>query len=228
MTEETKIKLLGKKFYKLIGDELDKNYMIELRKKLDNEYNQYRVYPERKDIFKALKTQVKLNVIIIGQDPYPNYHSNGYAFSSYQNRIPPSLKVIHDKLNTEIQFGDFLTWEEDRDYSLDSWRQQGILLLNSRLTVRENEPRSHANIGWELFISTLLKRLSDLDKPFVFIAMGKDASIVCSGIDPIRNTLMMCEHPVAAAYQKREWNNNACFKKTNEALRNYGRQKIIW
>lgn len=136
--------------------------------------------------------------------------------------------MIYNRLYDEIMIGHFLLWEEKRDYSLDYWVDQGVLLLNTRLTVREGEPRSHANIGWELFISTLLKKLSDLDKPFVFIAMGKDASIVCSGVDPIKNTLIICEHPVAAAYQKREWNNNSCFDKTNKALRKYGEKQISW
>src|SRR3990167_4137315 len=146
--------LMDKEWVLVLKEELNKPYMKELGKFLRAEYSKKNIYPPKNEIFKSFfKTPLsKVKAVIIGQDPYHGKNqANGLAFSvSDDVLIPPSLKNIFKELK------DDLFIEIPKKGNLEKWAEEGVLLLNSTLTVREKEPKSHYNMGWEIFTDKIV------------------------------------------------------------------------
>jgi uracil-DNA glycosylase len=179
---------------KILAQESQKPYFLQLQEFLREERRNHLVYPNESQVFRALELTPleKTKVVIIGQDPYPTPgNAHGLAFSVEPNvrPIPKSLQNIFKEIHEN--FGTALP----ENGNLESWAKQGVLLLNSVLTVRSGEPKSHANKGWEIFTDTLISTLNKEKHGIVFILWGNDAkkkqillnnpnNLVLSGVHP--------------------------------------------
>ena len=164
--------ILTNDWWPLLEEEFKKNYYQELREFIKQEYSQHVIHPNQDDIFNALKftSYKKVKVVILGQDPYhgPD-QAHGLSFSvKPEVRIPPSLNIFK-----ELQSD--LGCEVPDNGSLVEWADQGVLLLNTVLTVREGEAHSHRGKGWEIFTNQVIRLLNDRQKPVVFILWGRPA-----------------------------------------------------
>ncbi len=165
--------VIGNDWDEIIGEEFKKDYYIRLREFLKEEYAKHTVYPDMYSIFNALKlTPYKdVRVVILGQDPYhePN-QAHGLCFSVQDGTpLPPSLKNIYKEL--EADFGI----PPSKSGDLTKWAKQGVLLLNTVLTVRRGEANSHKGKGWELLTDEIIRKLNDKTEPVVFILWGANA-----------------------------------------------------
>jgi len=176
-----------------LGEELEKPYFQKLSAFVDGERQAYEVFPPEDDVFNALNTTPyeKVNVLLLGQDPY---HGPGQAHGlcfSVQNGVPPppSLINIFKELHSDIGV------EVPRSGNLTKWAQHGVFLLNASLTVRAGEPMSHAKIGWATFTDTVIKKISDKKEHVVFMLWGKFAQEKKILIDETRHCILKTVHP---------------------------------
>lgn len=165
--------VIGNDWDEIIGEEFKKDYYIRLREFLKEEYAKHTVYPDMHSIFNALKlTPYKdVRVVILGQDPYhePN-QAHGLCFSVQDGTpLPPSLKNIYKELEADLGI------PPSKSGDLTKWAKQGILLLNTVLTVRRGEANSHKGKGWELLTDEIIRKLNDKTEPIVFILWGANA-----------------------------------------------------
>ena len=174
--------------------EFSADYMLELGSFLQDEYEQRTIYPQRSHIFRALKHVDFENIkaVILGQDPYPGtHHANGFAFAveNHVRPVPPSLQNIFKEIAAE--FGK----PPAPDTSLTGWAEQGVLLLNSVLTVRAGESFSHRNKGWETFTDRVVSVLGAREKPLVFLLWGSAAASKKSLIKNPQHCVLTSAHP---------------------------------
>ena len=164
---------IGNDWDKVLEDEFKKDYYLKLREYLKAEYASRKIYPSMYDIFNALKytSFEDTRVVILGQDPYHGAgQAHGLCFSVKRGvEPPPSLKNIFKELNTEIGMPTPLSGE------LTGWAKQGVLLLNTTLTVREGMPQSHKGQGWEILTDRIIEILNSKSSPVVFILWGANA-----------------------------------------------------
>lgn len=216
-------KILGDEWFEVLGDEFEEPYMKKLNEYLRSDQLEHKINPPLNSIFNGFKATPysKVRVVIVGQDPYPNNHANGVAFASNIG-LPKSLKLIFD--NLEKEFGK----AEYRDTGLKYLTDQGVLLLNSRLTVRQNQPNSHSNIGWQIFIIRVLSELTK--KPICFVAVGSMAlNLLKNQLGLLVNdNFFYCEHPSYAARENRAWKDNDIFKKVNNFFKLKNQEQIKW
>ena len=217
---------LESSWLKVLKDEFEKPYMKNLSIFLNNEKkNNKIIYPPGSKIFNALNltpfTSVK--VIILGQDPYHGQNqANGLSFSvEIGNKIPPSLQNIFKELNSDLnilpsQHGD-----------LSNWAKQGVLLLNTILTVESSKPSSHSNKGWEIFTDKILHSLSSLKDNLVFILWGKKAQEKISLIDESKHKILKSPHPSPYSANNGFFGSQP-FSKTNFFLESKNIDKINW
>lgn len=216
---------IAKNWYELLKDEFNSDEFKNLQNFLNEEYATHKVYPEAKNVFNALNL-VKFDdvkVVIIGQDPYhqPN-QAHGLSFSVKEGtKIPPSLRNIFKEI--EIETGK----KPQTNGDLTAWAKQGVLLLNSVLTVRESCPNSHKNKGWELITSKVIKLLNEREKPVVFLLWGANAIALGKEIDESRHKVYRCAHPSPYSANNGFFNCNH-FKQTNEFLNQIGETQIEW
>ena len=217
---------LESSWLKVLKDEFEKPYMKNLSIFLNNEKKKNKIiYPPGSKIFNALNltpfTSVK--VIILGQDPYHGQNqANGLSFSvEIGNKIPPSLQNIFKELNSDLnilpsQHGD-----------LSNWAKQGVLLLNTILTVESSKPSSHSNKGWEIFTDKILHSLSSLKENLVFILWGKKAQEKISLIDESKHKILKSPHPSPYSANNGFFGSQP-FSKTNFFLESKNIDKINW
>lgn len=155
-----------------IGDEFKKDYFINLEKEIDRLYQEKTIYPKKEDIFKALQlTQYKdTRVVILGQDPYHEENqAMGLCFSvPNEVKAPPSLVNIFKELNRSLGINN-------KHNDLTSWAKQGVLLLNTTLTVEEGKANSHKDLGWTNFTDRIISELNKKDHPVIFVLWGNDS-----------------------------------------------------
>ena len=208
-----------------LENEDEKEYMLSLKGSLFEGFkNQRKIYPEAKNIFKAfeLTSPNRTKVVILGQDPYHGINqANGLSFSVSENiKIPPSLKNIFKEINTDLGIVNNSNGE------LSSWANQGILLLNSILTVEDSRPGIHSNLGWEAFTDKVIHKLGE-KKDIVFMLWGKYASNKAKFINPDKNLILSSSHPSPlSAY--RGFFGSKHFSKCNEYLSSKNKEKINW
>lgn len=183
------------------------------------------VYPPMPFVFECFnRTPVdQVKVVIIGQDPYHGFgQAHGLSFSVQgKQKLPPSLKNILNELQSE--FPDFVSSGGD----LSSWAEQGVLLMNAILTVRESEPGSHHNIGWELFTDTVINQLSKQIENIVFLLWGKFAQSKIELIDHRKHLVLQAPHPSPFSAYKGFFGCKH-FSKTNKYLIEKGYDPIDW
>lgn len=218
-------KIFTNDWQELLEDEMEKDYYRELREKLINEYKTQTVYPEPKDIFNALHlTAYKdLKAVIFGQDPYHGPgQAYGLAFSVQDGiRIPPSLRNIYKELNTD------LGCKIPNHGNLKKWAEEGVLLLNTCLTVRKGEANSHRKIGWERFTDRIIEVLNQREDPIVFILWGNNAIKKEEIITNPRHHIIKSFHPSPLS-ASRGFFGTRPFSRTNAFLESIGKTPIDW
>jgi uracil-DNA glycosylase len=209
----------------VIGAELEKAYFKKLEAFLHTEYEQAIVYPPKEEVLNALTytSYANTKVVILGQDPYhgPN-QAQGLSFSVKRTeKIPPSLKNIYKELHTD------LGCEIPEHGSLLSWAKQGVLLLNTVLSVRQGEPASHKGQGWEIFTDAVIKALNERNEPVIFVLWGKHAQAKKELITSRKHFIIESTHPSPFS-ANRGFFGSRPFSKVNQLLRSDGREPISW
>lgn len=209
----------------LLEEEFEKPYYLKLRAFLKKEYMTRTIHPNMYDIFNALHYTPfsKVKAVILGQDPYhgPN-QAHGLSFSVKPGvEPPPSLKNIFAELHNDLgcpipDHGCLIPWAE-----------QGVLLLNTVLTVREGQPNSHRGVGWEIFTDRVIEVLNQREEPVVYILWGSAAQSKVSLIDTSKHYIIRSPHPSPLSAHRGFFGSRP-FSKTNAILRQLGLEEIDW
>lgn len=204
-----------------IKQEKQKEYFKELQIFINYEYEHQTVYPNQSDVFNVFKTDLeKIKVVILGQDPYHNPNqANGYAFSS-KGKVPPSLRNIYKELENDL--GHVVPDHAD----LTKWVDEGVFLLNTILTVRENEPLSHRGKGWEVFTDAVIEHISNSCKNIVFILWGANARSKRSLING-DHLILESVHPSPLS-ASRGFFKSKPFSKSNDYLVKNDKKAVDW
>jgi uracil-DNA glycosylase len=210
---------------KALASEFEKPYFKELSQFVREEYVNKIIYPLPKDLFRAfdLCTFNNVEVVILGQDPYHNpYQANGLCFAVHEGiMLPPSLKNIYKEIETDLGITPLQSGD------LSRWAKQGVLLLNSTLTVRANTPGSHQKKGWEEFTDAIIKLLSEKKENLVFILWGNYARQKGAVIDRSKHLVLEAAHPSPfSAYNG--FFGSKHFSKANAYLREKKKKEINW
>lgn len=217
--------LLGNTWDGILYSEFQKEYYIKLRGFLKNEYATQTIYPHMDNIFNALKYTAYEDVkaVILGQDPYhgPN-QAHGLCFSVQKGvKPPPSLQNMFKELNSDLGIPIPKTGE------LTSWAKQGVLLLNTVLTVRAGQANSHKGMGWEIFTDRIIELLNMREKPIIFLLWGGPAKSKTKLITNPNHHILSTVHPSPlSAYNG--FFGCKHFSKVNEILRSMGEKEIDW
>jgi len=212
-------------FKSIIKAETTQPYYLQLHDFVEREYATKTIYPPRNQIYHAFNfcDYEDIKVVIIGQDPYHERNqANGLAFSVNKNvRIPPSLVNIYKEAHNDVgipipKHGD-----------LTSWARQGVLLLNTVLTVQEGIANSHKDRGWETFTDHIIEIMNEREKPLVFILWGNQAKAKREMIDETRHYVITSPHPSPFS-ANRGFFGSRPFSKANAFLTSIGEEPIDW
>lgn len=216
---------LGNDWDEKIGREFEKEYYLKLRTFLKEEYASHTVFPDMYDLFSALKATPysKVKVVILGQDPYHEPgQAHGMAFSVKPGvQIPPSLLNMYKEINSE--FG----YPIPKTGYLMKWAEQGVLLLNTVLTVRSGEANSHQNKGWEFFTDEIIRQLNARRDGIVFLLWGNNAKKKKELITNPQHYILETVHPSPLS-ASRGFMGCGHFKKANEFLISNLKSPIDW
>jgi len=217
--------VLNNEWTSFLEDEMHLEYFIKLQQYIDSEYKSKTIFPKYENIFRAfnLISPQKIKVVIIGQDPYHGINqANGLAFSvSKKCKIPPSLNNIFKELVDDFGCNTPINGE------LDKWSQEGVLLINSVLTVIESNANSHKNIGWEIFTDSVIKKLSQKFENIVFILWGNPSQKKAYLIDDNKHLILKSPHPSPLS-SYRGFFGSKPFSKSNNYLIKHNKKDIDW
>lgn len=208
----------------LIKQELEKTYFQALVAFLKEEDKKQTVLPIKENRLQAFQLTPfeAVKVVIIGQDPYHNWNqAHGLAFSVEKPPFPPSLKNIFIELENDLGI------PSPTSGNLSSWAKQGVLLLNTVLTVRLHEPLSHQKRGWEQFTLEAVKQLNEKRNHLVFVLWGNHARKMKAYININKHTIIESAHPSPLSAHRGFFNSKP-FSKINQALKNYQLEPINW
>ncbi len=216
---------LGNSWDALLCEEFSKEYYQELRKKLAQEYKTYTVYPAMENVFNALKytSYEDVKVLLLGQDPYhgPN-QAHGLCFSVQKGvDKPPSLKNMFKELESDLGI------KQPAHGCLTDWAKQGVLMLNTVLTVREAEPNSHKKLGWTVFTDKIIKLLNERPDPVIFVLWGRNALEKLPLITNSHHYVLSAAHPSPLS-ASRGFFGCKHYSKINEILKSMGKNAIDW
>ncbi|MCT7590280.1 uracil-DNA glycosylase [Aliarcobacter butzleri] len=210
----------------IIENEQQKPYYEKLKEEIDKRYENSIVFPEKQNIFKAfsLTKFEDLKVVILGQDPYHGIgQAQGLSFSTPSNiKNPPSMVNILKEINDDLGKKSVC---EDGD--LTPWAKQGIMLLNTILTVEQGLAKSHHNLGWEIFTDNIIKYISDNKENVIFLLWGSPAISKTKLIDKSKHFILTAPHPSPLSVY-RGFYGCKHFSKTNEILKKLNKEEIIW
>lgn len=216
---------IGNDWDEILKGEFEKPYYLELREFLKKEYKTKLIFPNMHDIFNALRyTSYKdTKVLILGQDPYHGENqAHGLAFSVKPGvKTPPSLLNMYKELNSDC--GCFIP---NNGY-LVPWTKQGVLLLNTALTVRAHEANSHKGKGWEVFTDNIIKTLNLRKEPVIFVLWGNNARSKKKLIDTNKHYVIESAHPSPLS-ANRGFFGSRPFSKINDILNKLGKESIDW
>ena len=209
----------------ILAEEMQKEYYQQLQAFVQKRRAEVRVFPEEKNVFNALELTPfeSVKVVILGQDPYHGFgQAHGLSFSVQKGTLlPPSLRNIYKELQEDL--GGELSTEGD----LSHWAKQGVLLLNTVLTVEEGNANSHKGMGWERLTNRLIESLNELNHPVIFILWGKPAQDKEKLITNPSHVILKAPHPSPlSAY--RGFFGSKPFSKVNEILIQQGQTPIRW
>lgn len=208
-----------------IGSEFQKSYYIELNQFIEKEYADFEVFPHKDDIFNAflLTPLNRVKVVILGQDPYHNVgQAHGLSFSvKPEVDIPPSLVNIYKELENDLGL------KIPNNGYLIKWAEQGVLMLNTVLTVRAHQANSHKGKGWEQFSDAVIKAINLLDRPVVFILWGKPAQNKKRMLNNPKHLILEAPHPSPLS-SYRGFFGSKPFSKTNQFLIGNQIEPVDW
>lgn len=217
--------LLSNDWNELLEDQLEKEYFLKLKNFLKEEYSSKKIYPKKELVFNALNSTSykETKVVILGQDPYHGPgQANGLSFSVNKGvKIPPSLKNIFKEL------GNDLALSLPNHGCLDQWAKQGVLLLNTTLTVEAAQPNSHQGKGWESFTDQIISLLNEKEQPVVFILWGRNAQKKMKLITSNHHLIIGAPHPSPLS-ANRGFFGSKPFSKVNDFLKSVGMREINW
>ena len=208
----------------VLKEELNKEYFKNILSTVSKLYEEKIIYPPKKDVFNAFRLSYKdIKVVILGQDPYHGEgEAHGYAFSCLKTPIPPSLKNIYKELYDDLHIEKDMTKGD-----LTSWVKQGVMLLNTGLTVEKDKPNSHKNIGWSIFTDEVIKKLNERETPLVFILWGNNAREKKKYITNNKHLVIESAHPSPFSARYGFFGSRP-FSKTNEFLIKNHKTPIKW
>ena len=206
--------------------EFQKDYFKKLINLFEEETKNYTIYPPRKDLFKAfdLCSLDMVKLLIFGQDPYHSYDKQAMGLSFAVSKgvaIPPSLKNIFKELKNDLNI------DSPNHGCLEAWAKQGVLLLNSILTVRKGEPGSHQHLGWQEFTDNVIKLINEQDRPIVYFLWGNFAKSKAQLITNPKHYVIACPHPSPYSANNGFFGSK-CFSKANDFLVKNGIEPINW
>lgn len=211
----------------ILGAEYEKEYFGKLEEFVSGEIEKYpgQIFPESKNIFAALKYTPydKVKVLLLGQDPYHDHgQAHGLCFSVPDGvKLPPSLRNMYKELAADLNV------KAPQSGSLVHWAHQGILLLNTSLTVRAHEPASHSKKGWEQFTDAVISAVNRRAEPVIFVLWGGHAAAKEKLIDAERHVVIKSAHPSPLS-ASRGFLGSRPYSKINEALAKLGHAPIKW
>ncbi len=215
--------IIGNRWDDVLRAEYAKPYFSVLLKKVEEEYKTKTVFPPKEQVYSALRAvdYEKVKVVILGQDPYHEKgQANGMAFAVNDKiPMPPSLKNICAELENDLGF-------KPEGTTLVGWAKQGVLLLNTTLTVREGAAQSHSSFGWQTFTDAIIKECNKREKPMVFILWGSNAISKKQFISSHHLVLQSAHPSPLSAY--RGFFGSKPFSKANEFLKRHGQTPIDW
>ncbi|MBR2405156.1 MAG: uracil-DNA glycosylase [Clostridia bacterium] len=215
----------GNSWDEILKDEFNEPYYLKLREFLKSEYSSKSIFPDMYDIYNAFRytDYNDVKVVILGQDPYHGEgEAHGLAFSVKPGiAIPPSLRNIYKELQNSL--GCYIP---NNGY-LEKWARQGVLLLNTALTVVKDSPNSHRGIGWELFTDKVIKLLNSREQSVIFLLWGSNAKSKSMLIDQSRHFVFMSVHPSPLSANRGFFGCNH-FRLVNEKLSELGKEPIDW
>ena len=216
--------IFNEKWDLVLKDELEKDYFKKLGIFVKNEYKNKTIYPAYNNIFKALRLTDydKVKVVILGQDPYHGVNeAHGVSFSVLEGvRRPPSLDNIFKELYSDLGI-------KRENNNLTDWALQGVLLLNSVLTVEKDKAFSHSNKGWEIFTDTIIERLNERNSPVIFVLWGNAARSKKALIDQNKHYIIESAHPSPLS-ASRGFFGSKPFSRINKILRDNNEKEIEW
>ena len=217
--------MIGNDWDNILKDEFNKDYFKKLMLTVRDEYNKKIIFPRKDEVFKAFRYTPYHNVkvVILGQDPYHgDGEAEGLSFSVPKNiKIPPSLINIYKELHNDLGI------TPPNHGNLSSWAKEGVLLLNSVLTVIKDHAASHEGLGWETFTDNVIKLINEKDTPVVFILWGKFARSKKKLIDNPIHLVIESAHPSPLSAYNGFFNSHP-FSKTNDYLISKGIRPINW
>ena len=216
---------IGNDWDSILAAEFEKEYYGKLLAFLAEEYETHRIYPPQPDVFNALRysSYADTKVVIFGQDPYHQEgQAHGLCFSVNKGvKIPPSLGNIYKELQADLGI------QPPQHGYLASWAQQGVLLLNAVLTVRDSQPNSHKGRGWEIFTDAVIKKLNERGKPMVFILWGANAKSKEALLTNNRHLILTGSHPSPLAAHTGFFGGQY-FSRANRFLELENQEPINW
>ncbi|MYW00297.1 uracil-DNA glycosylase [Streptomyces sp. SID3343] len=218
------VQTLPESWQPVLADELAKPYYAELTAYVDAERKEHQIFPPEEEVFAALEATPyeDVRVFVVGQDPYhDDNQAHGMCFSVRPEvRIPPSLRNIYKEMHADIGLPI-----PDNGY-LMPWAHQGVLLLNTVLTVRAHEAASHKGRGWEKFTDAVIKAVSDRDAPVVFVLWGGHAKKKASLIDTTKHVIVQGAHP--SPLSAKLFHGSKPFSQIDAALEGMGHKPVDW
>ncbi len=215
----------GQDWDTILAEEFQKEYFVELWSQVETAYDAGPVYPEKQDIFNALRytPYEKAKILLLGQDPYHGFgQAHGLAFSVKPGvPFPPSLQNMFKELNQDLGF------KTPESGCLTSWAEQGVLLLNTVLTVREGEPNSHKKLGWTTFTDAIISALDRRPEPVIFLLWGANAREKLPLITNTHHYVLSTVHPSPLS-ASRGFFGCKHFSKANTILERLGKTPIDW
>ncbi len=216
---------LGNDWDLYLEEEFQKDYFLRLTESLKEEYETKTIYPKREDVLNALKftPYEKVKVLLLGQDPYHGAgQAHGFAFSVQKGiQKPPSLVNMFKELESDIGI------KAPSHGCLLDWAEQGVLLLNTVLTVREGEPNSHKKLGWTTFTDRVISILNEREDPVIFLLWGRNAIEKLPLITNSRHFVLSTVHPSPLS-ASRGFFGSKHYSKVNEILTRLGKVPIDW
>ena len=218
------IELVGNKWDNILQEEYHQEYFKNIVKIINKEYKEKTIFPPQKQIFNAFHLPYKdVKVVILGQDPYHGVgEANGLAFAVSDGiKLPPSLQNIYKELESDLGI------PRANVGNLECWAREGVLLLNSVLTVEKDKAASHKSVGWEQFTDAIIKKLNEKDTPIVFILWGNFAKSKKVLITNPNHYIIESTHPSPFSARYGFFGSKP-FSKTNAYLKEKGVSEIDW
>ena len=214
--------MIGNSWDEILKEEFKKDYFVNIEKQLEK--TNKIIYPKKENIFRALKLTDynDIKVVILGQDPYHGENeANGLCFSVNKDvKIPPSLRNIFKELKEDLNI-------ERDNTDLSDWALQGILLLNTILTVEKDKPFSHKNIGWNYFTDNIINKINQKKESVIFVLWGNAAREKKKLITNKNHIIIESAHPSPLSYT-RGFKNSKPFSKINKILKEQNKKEIKW